>query len=134
MESTPSWENRPEEEQTENGRLPWFGTENVQAPRYSPASVETSGVELSHLGGYAMVIALMAGCMLLSAWSRIDLRETAVALDQTERAYTVAQAESTRLKLELSTLEDPAWLTQSAASLSLQSTVPVVDLTQPPKQ
>lgn len=89
---------------------------------------------MSRLGGYAMVIALMAGCMLLSAWSRIDLRETAVGLDRFERAYTAAQAETTRLELEISTLEDPAWLTQSAAQLSLLTTVPVIELTQPPSQ
>ena len=77
-----------------------------------------------------MVIALMAACMLLRAWSRIDLRETAVALDRSERAYTATLAETTRLELELSTLEDPVWLSQTANNLSLQTTVPVVDLTQ----
>ncbi|MAY80948.1 MAG: hypothetical protein CL930_09220 [Deltaproteobacteria bacterium] len=134
MESSQSWPVNSEEERTETGRLPWFGVDSQSAPRYSPASVEPNGVELNRLGGYAMVIALMAGCMLLSAWSRIDLRETAVALDKSERAYTTALAESTRLKLELSTLEDPAWLTESATNLSLQATVPVVDLTLPAKQ
>jgi hypothetical protein len=113
-------------------RLPWLGTgENTQ---YGPQPLEGGDVELSRLGGYAMVIALMAGCMLLSAWSRIDLRETAVGLDRFERAYTAAQAETTRLELEISTLEDPAWLTQSAAQLSLLTTVPVIELTQPPSQ
>ncbi|MGB0638200.1 MAG: hypothetical protein ACPGTU_02635 [Myxococcota bacterium] len=134
MESSHSWSANSEEERTETARLPWFGVNSESAPRYSPASVESTGVELNRLGGYAMVIALMAGCMLLSAWSRIDLRETAVALDKSERAYTAALAESTRLELELSTLEDPAWLTQSATNLSLQATVPVVDLTLPAKQ
>ena len=134
MESSHSWSANSEEERTETARLPWFGANSESAPRYSPVSVEATGVELNRLGGYAMVIALMAGCMLLSAWSRIDLRETAVALDKSERAYTAAMAESTRLELELSTLEDPAWLTQSATNLSLQATVPVVDLTLPAKQ
>ena len=72
----------------------------------------------------------MAACMLLSTWSRIDLRETAVALDRSERAYTTALAETSRLELELSTLEDPAWLTQTAAELSLSAAVPVVNLAQ----
>jgi hypothetical protein len=134
MESSHPWTTNSEEERTETARLPWFGVDSDSAPRYSPASVEANGIELNRLGGYAMVIALMAGCMLLSAWSRIDLRETAVALDKSERAYSTVLAESTRLELELSTLEDPAWLTQSAANLSLQATVPVVDLTLPPKQ
>ena len=39
-----------------------------------------------------------------------------------------AQAETSRLKLELSTLEDPAWLNKTANELSLQSTVPVVEM------
>ena len=90
--------------------------------------LDTGDVELSSLGGYALVILIMAACMLLSAWSRIDLRETAVALDRSEREYSAAQAETSRLKLELSTLEDPAWLTQTAHELSLQPTVPVVDM------
>ena len=109
-------------------RLPWLRAEdNTQ---FGPRPINGGDVELNRLGGYAMVIALMAGCMLLSAWSRIDLRETAVALDRSERAYTATLAETTRLELELSTLEDPMWLSQTANNLSLQTTVPVVDLTQ----
>ena len=112
-------------------RLPWMrAEENTQ---FGPRPIEGGDVELNRLGGYAMVIALMAGCMLLSAWSRIDLRETAVALDRSERAYTATLAETTRLELELSTLEDPAWLSQTADNLSLQTTVPVIDLTQTPQ-
>ncbi len=126
-----NWAPHTQPENTEKpSSLPWLRSgENT---RYGPRPIEGGDIELSRLGGYAMVIALMAGCMLLSAWSRIDLRETAVALDRSERAYTAAQAETTRLELELSTLEDPAWLTQSAAELSLQTTIPVVELTHPP--
>jgi hypothetical protein len=69
--------------------------------------------------------------MLLSTWSRIDLRETAVALDRSQRAYATATAEATRLRLELATLEDPAWLAQAAETLHLDRTVPVVDVPPP---
>ena len=93
-----------------------------------PRLVDSGDVELSSLGGYALVILIMAACMLLSAWSRIDLRETAVALDRSERDYAAAQAETSRLKLELSTLEDPAWLHKTANELSLQPTVPVIEM------
>ena len=93
-----------------------------------PRLVDSGDVELSSLGGYALVILIMAACMLLSAWSRIDLRETAVALDRSERDYAAAQAETSRLKLELSTLEDPAWLNKTANEMSLQSTVTVVEM------
>jgi hypothetical protein len=94
--------------------------------------MESNDVELSSLGGYALLIGLMAGCMLLSTWSRIDLRETAVSLGRAERAYATAQAETSRLELEFSTLEDPTWLTQTAASLNLNTAVPVVDLSRNP--
>ena len=125
------WVSPPQSEITENNaRLPWMQA-NEQT-QFGPRPIEGGDVELNRLGGYAMVIALMAGCMLLSAWSRIDLRETAVSLDRSERAYTATQAETTRLELELSTLEDPAWLTHSANELSLQTTVPVVEFTQNP--
>jgi len=90
--------------------------------------IDSGDVELSSLGGYALVILIMAACMLLSAWSRIDLRETAVALDRSERDYAAAQAETSRLKLELSTLEDPAWLHKTADEIDLQSTVPVIEM------
>jgi len=128
-----SWTSPTQDNTTETPtRTPWLGS--AEQTHYGTQPLEGGDVELSRLGGYAMVIALMAGCMLLSAWSRIDLRETAVGLDRSERAYTAAQAETTRLELELSTLEDPAWLTQSAAELSLHTTVPVIELTQPPPQ
>lgn len=90
--------------------------------------LDTGDVELSSLGGYALVILIIAACMLLSAWSRIDLRETAVALDRSERDYAAAQAETSRLKLELSTLEDPAWLHQTASEMGLEPTVPVIEM------
>lgn len=90
--------------------------------------IDTGDVELSSLGGYALVILIMAACMLLSAWSRIDLRETAVALDRSERDYAAAQAETSRLKLELSTLEDPAWLHKTASEMALEPTVPVIEM------
>jgi hypothetical protein len=106
-------------------RWPWAKAPN---PKYAPKEIQNSGVELTHIASYVMVIALMACCMLLSTWSRIDLRETAVALDRSERAYATAQAEATRLRLELATLEDPAWLSQAVDTLSLDQTVPVVDV------
>ena len=106
-------------------RWPWSKTQN---PKFAPKEIENSGIELSRIASYVMVIALLACCMLLSTWSRIDLRETAVALDRSEQAYAAAQAEGTRLRLELATLEDPAWLSKAVDSLELDRTVPVVDI------
>ena len=109
---------------------PWARKAEATPRAVSPRLIQSGDVELSSLGGYALMIGIMAACMLLSAWSRIDLRETAVALDRSEHAYDAAQAETSRLQLELSTLEDPAWLTQTAANLSLQSNVAIVDMTK----
>lgn len=129
MDTTSSrWHSTPT---TRDESTQWWNRSGAPKARYSPASVETGGIELSHLSGYAFIIVLMAGVMLLSAWSRIDRRETAVALDRSEKAYIAALAESSRLKLEVATLEDPAWLAHAANSLSLDSSVPVVDMTQP---
>ena len=128
MDITSPWTSADPDEQSST---PTWGTD-PHARRLGPQPIETNDVELSSLGGYALLIGLMAGCMLLSTWSRIDLRETAVALGRAERAYAAAQAETSRLELELSTLEDPAWLTQTAASLNLNTAVPVVDLSRNP--
>jgi len=106
-------------------RWPWAKAPN---PGLAPKELESSGIEITRIASYVMVIALLACCMLLSTWSRIDLRETAVALDRSERAYATAEAKGTRLRLELATLEDPAWLSQAVNDLKLDRTVPVVDV------
>ena len=128
MDITRPWTSAESDEQSRT--TTWSGRTDAHAKQLGPRPLESTDVELSSLGGYALLIGLMAGCMLLSTWSRIDLRETAVALDRSERAYTAALAETSRLELELSTLEDPAWLAQTANELSLSSAVPVVNLTQ----
>ena len=74
-------------------------------------ALETTDVrdfEVVHLGRYALVALLTSMCMLLWAWSRIDLRETAVALDGIERRNELALAEHERLELELLSLEGKA--------------------------
>lgn len=91
---------------------------------------DTAGLELSHLGRYVLVGAVLAGCLMVSAWSRIDLRSTAVALDETERALAAAQADRARLSLELATLREPARLRSQAAELGLTESAAVVDLSQ----
>ena len=113
-------------------RWPW-NPRTESTPTFAPPKLDDSnGIELSRLGGYAMVIALLASCMLLNAWSRIDLRETAVALDRAERGTTAAMADATRLDLELATLEDPAWLAGAAAALELDATVSVIHMKPSP--
>ncbi len=75
-------------------------------------ALETTDVrdfEVVDLGRYALVALLTSMCMLLWAWSRIDLRETAVALDSTGRRNDLATAEHERLELELLSLKGKAW-------------------------
>ncbi len=124
MDITRPWTSSPAEEASPVDRP----TPDTDPAVVRPRLLDTGEVELSSLGGYALMILIMAACMLLSAWSRIDLRETAVALDRSEREYAAAQAETSRLNLELSTLEDPAWLAHTADELNLEPTVPVVEM------
>jgi hypothetical protein len=127
MDITRPWTSAPTDEPTTTSS--WTGHTDPNAKQLGPRPLQSSDVELSSLGGYALLIAIMAGSMLLSTWSRIDLRETAVSLHRSERAYAAAVAETSRLELELATLEDPAWLAQTAENLSLSTAVPVVNLT-----
>jgi len=131
MDITQPWPSSSAEEMPHTpSPTPWAKKNQKKAHSVSSRLAQSGDVELSSLGGYALMIGIMAACMLISAWSRIDLRETAVALDRSEREYAAAQAETSRLQLELSTLEDPAWLTQTATNLSLQSGVPIVEMNQ----
>jgi len=86
-------------------------------------------VELSHLGRYLLIALVIAGTMMVGAWSRIDLRGTAVALGETERRLATAQADEARLQLELATLRAPARLRGQQESLGLTQDVTVIDLT-----
>jgi len=131
MDITQSWSSSTAQDMPQSQpTAPWERKAEPNPRAMSPRLAQSSDVELSSLGGYALMIGIIAACMLLSAWSRIDLRETAVALGRSERAFAAAEAETSRLQLELSTLEDPAWLTQTATNLSLQSGVPIVEMTQ----
>ena len=90
--------------------------------------IHTGGIELSHLWRYLFVATLTTGCALLSAWSRVDLVEISVALDQVEASFSTAQGEQNRLELEVATLTNPNYLAQVATNLNLEAGVPIVDL------
>ncbi len=112
----------------------------VETPTRTPPSTPRRGlrvlvpneVEVSRLTRYVAIAALAGACALLYAWSRIDLRKTAVSLDLTERQYSAAQSENARLSLELAALRDPARLERLGASLALDRTVNVVVLPPAP--
>jgi len=91
---------------------------------------DLGGVELSHLGRYLLIALVIAGTMIVGAWSRVDLRGTAVALGETERRLATAEANEARLQLELATLRAPARLRGQQESLGLTENVTVIDLTR----
>ena len=91
--------------------------------------LNTGGIELSHLWRYLFVATLTTGCALLSAWSRVDLVEISVALDQVEASLIDAKGEQNRLELEVATLTNPHYLAKVASNLELEAGVPIVDLT-----
>ncbi|NOY26368.1 MAG: hypothetical protein GXP62_10895 [Oligoflexia bacterium] len=88
-------------------------------------------VELQHLGRYLRVIVLLGVCLLVSAWSRVDVRQTSVLLDKATAAYDVASAEHVRLQVELAMLRDPANLVGAAGAPALSGTVPVITIPAP---
>lgn len=90
-------------------------------------------VEISRLGRYVAIAALAGVCALLWAWSRIDLRKTAVSLDLAERQYSAGQSEQARLQLELAALRDPARLERLGATMALDRSVNVVVLPAEPE-
>ena len=93
-----------------------------------PPVLQGGGLEIRFLWRYVAVAALMAACALLSAWSRVDLVETAVALDQTRASLSRAAAEQDRLQLELATLTDPHHLRSASTTLAFEGAVSVVDV------
>jgi len=90
--------------------------------------IDRGGLEIRFIWRYIAVAALMAACALLSAWSRVDLVETAVALDQTRSSFARASAEQERLQLELASLTDPHALRAAGDSLAFVGTVSIIDV------
>lgn len=89
---------------------------------------ETGGLEIRQLWRYLGVAGLVAACAMLSAWSRVDLVETSVALDRAQASLNQSLSERERLELELAALTDPQQLVPTATALSLQPAAAVVDL------
>lgn len=94
----------------------------------SPVLHGSGGLEIRFLWRYVAVAALMAACALLSAWSRVDLVETAVALDRTRASLSRAAAEQERLELELATLTDPHHLRAASTTLAFEGAASIVDV------
>ncbi len=90
--------------------------------------LQSEGIEIRFIWRYIAVAGLVAGCALLSAWSRVDLVETSVALDKIRVSHSRATAEHERLLLELASLKDPHTLRDVSTTLAFDGTVAVVDV------
>jgi len=90
--------------------------------------IEIGGLEVNQLSRYALVVMVITVCTLMSTWTRIDYRETAVALDRTQSQYMTALTQQARLELELATLSDPTWVQSAASNLSFNHPVTIVDI------
>ena len=90
--------------------------------------IEVGGLEVNQLSRYALVVMVITVCTLMSTWTRIDYRETAVALDRTQSQYMTALTQQARLELELATLSDPTWVQSAASNLSFNHPVAIVDI------
>ena len=66
MDITRPWTSAPTDEPTPAST--WTGQTDPNVRRLGPTPLQNSDVELSSLGGYALLIAIMAGSMLLSTW------------------------------------------------------------------
>lgn len=100
------------------------------APRLVDADAQHLGhVELDRLVRYLAAFMLVLACLMISAWSRIDMRRTSVDLHTAAAAHASATAEKARLELELSTLVDPLHLSVASQSLGL---VPATTFTDVP--
>ena len=104
-----------------------------QAPPIEPTQL--AGLELHQLWRFIPVVAILGLSLLLSAWSRIELRELAVLLDQARKQHNVQLTEHIRLSLEMASLSDPIRLAGVSETLQLTNDVTVIDITtaQPPR-
>ncbi len=83
-------------------------------------------VEVNRLGRFLAALAFVAACLLVSTWSRIDLRRTSLQLHQAEEAFDASRAEHARLRMELASLQAPAQLDAVATDLTLEPATSVV--------
>lgn len=99
------------------------------APRLVDAEAEHLGhVELDRLFRYLGAFLLVGLCLMTSAWSRIDMRRTAVDLHIAGASHESAYAEQARLELELATLIDPLHLGQASQAIGLVPAQTVTDI------
>ena len=109
-------------------------TKNSQVRKKSrllkPITLE--GVELSMLYRYLFAALVLIGCFLTLLWSRLDLRETRVALNHAQLKYEAALEERHRLELELNLLLSPTTVENEANAYELNNQIRIVNIQEAP--
>ena len=90
------------------------------------------GVEIPILNRYLLSALVLIGCLLVLLWSRLDLRETRVALGHAQTRYENALKEKQRLELELNLLLSPVAIEQQVSDWGLNSEITVVEIVEAP--
>ena len=101
---------------------------NTQTLRMDPAviwPVVAHSPLVWRFTAYMMVLGLL---VLLHTWSRIDARETALALDRVRVQANLYRTQNERLLLELATMTSLGSLEARALGLELSSVAPVVEV------
>ena len=93
---------------------------------FKPITLE--GVELSMLYRYLFASMVLVGCFLTLLWSRLDLRETRVALNHAQLKYESALEERHRLELELNLLLSPTTVENEANAYELNNQIRIVNI------
>ncbi len=89
------------------------------------------GLQIPVLARYATIFAMLVFALMFYVWSRVDVRDSASALDASLAQLEQLNVEHDRLALELAARKDLAALKSSAGSLGLVAGVAVVDVIRP---
>jgi hypothetical protein len=103
---------------------------NIQSRKksriFKPITLE--GIELSMVYRYLFAAFVLIGCFLILLWSRLDLRETRVALNHAQLKYEAALEERHRLELELNLLLSPTTVEDDAKTYELDNQIRIVNI------
>ena len=90
--------------------------------------IQLKGVELPVLSRYAFALGLLISCIIVLLWSRLDIRETRVALSQAQKEYKEAMEEQHRLQLELDSILAPSTVRGNIQDFNFTADIQVVEI------
>ncbi len=101
---------------------------NTQTLRMDPAIIWPLVAHSPLVWRYTAYMMILGLLVLLHTWSRIDARETALALDRARVQADLVRTQNERLLLELATMTSLGSIGARAASLELSSAASVVEV------